>query len=145
MEKNSRQRREWFRPVFWQVRPTRCFPVGFARHNSSLELATSGKAHLLTSMKQPLSRTISFWKPRSKLTPKEPPALPPRIAASTTLRWMNAPPTKKKKLDMELPTLVDNKENKPMRAPTHSVNFAGAANFTVNFLTIELSCAFLSA
>ena len=44
------------------------------------------------------------------------------------------PPTKKEKLDSELPseTFVDDKENKPMGAPSHCVNFGGAANFTVN-------------
>ena len=49
------------------------FPVGFARHNSSLELATTGKVHLLElALKQPSSRTILSWKPCSNLTPKEP-------------------------------------------------------------------------
>lgn len=45
------------------------------------------------------------------------------------------PPAKKEKLDSELPseTFVDNKENKPMGAPSHCLNFTRAANFTVNF------------
>ena len=43
-----------------------------------------------------------------------------------------APPTKKEKLDSEVPSPPFlEKENKPMGSP--STNFAGAANFTVNF------------
>ena len=50
-------------------------------------------------------------------------------------------------------TFVDDKENKPMGPPSHCINFAGAANFTVNLnspncivvpklLTVELCSPF---
>ena len=78
---------EWFCLVFWQVCKT-LFPVGFARHNSSLELGMTGKAKL--ALKRLSSRMILSWKPHSNLTPKEPSArTTPWIAAWMMLKWMS--------------------------------------------------------
>ena len=66
------------------------FLVGFACQNWSLELATTGKAHLLElGMKWPPSRKILSRKPRSNLPRKESSArMGLWITAWMMLKWM---------------------------------------------------------
>ena len=81
---------EWFCLEFWQVCKT-LFPVGFPRLNSSLELVTTGKAHLLElPLKQLPSRMIFCWKPRSNLLLKESSGWTSLwIAAWMMLKWIS--------------------------------------------------------